>query len=419
MNNHKILFSFYKKYDKKGGWQNSRGIEIPTIREDMVLIKSPDQTSGLISDEIVVKVNDYYERYNKKLSIKGTQNASYIFNIKNIQKDIRKDPVWNQGQSNAVYLIDDINHIVDDNSELLLKLFPQNTLEDSNHNITILEQLMDQPKIKKEYENYYEYLPRIYFYGILYQYNERYVPASYLSTFQSYIYRTTPEPQYLPIPIEANQTKTNYIITKKYNSLPYSSLEFNKRYNLSNLQKLKFLISNINMLNALYRNNSFHVDYKPENVGWENNITMNVILLDYEKDTIIDTRNNSYFIKSKSNNIIKPNPDTFLSTPEYEPKYISDYGGWTAIRNSDYDKWSIGGLAALIIYLNIQYNTSSIITFPPTISNLTLDPNITTDVDAKARNFLHLYSDKYDQVPSYDELGRIFKYILDNKLYSG
>jgi hypothetical protein len=277
--------------------------------------------------------------------------------------------------------------------------------------------MLDQQKIKQEYSNYGEYLPRIYFYGSLTEYNNKYVEPTYFSMISSFIYSTKSEPKFIPIPIEAIQTKTNYIITKKYYSLPFLSDEFNTKYNLTNLQKLKFLISNINMLNALFSNKSFHADYKPENIGWENNTTMNVILLDYEKDTIIDTTDDSYFIKNKSNGNIKPNPNTFLSTPEFEPVYIFN-NGWTAKSNSEYDKWSIGGLAGLIIYLNIQYNTADVIKFPPDVSNITLDPNIKTDKDAKSTNFLNLYSKTYDEVPSYNELKRIFEYILENNLFA-
>jgi hypothetical protein len=417
MNNHKILYSYYINYNSKGGWRNPKGIEIPTIREDMVVIKSPNQTSGERSDEIVTIIHDYYQKYDEHISIMGTLNSSHIFNIKNIKKDIRKDPVWNQGASSAVYLIDDINHIIDDNSELILKLFPQETDKDVFDNIVMLEQMMDDPKVKKEYHDYGKYLPKIYFYGIIHDFNEKYVPPTYLSSLGSLFSRNIPEPKFVPIPIQANQTKLNYTITKKYNSLPYSAEEFNQKYNLSNLQKLKFLISNINMLNMLYNNNSFHADYKPANVGWENDDTMNVILLDYEKSTIINTTDDSYFMKTKKDTI-RPHPYNFVFTQGFEPFYISDKFGWNASKSSEYDKWSIGGLTALIFYLNIEYNTSDVINFPPTISNLTLDPNIKTEDTAIASNFLHLYSKTYDDVPSYDELGRIFTYIIDNKLYA-
>jgi hypothetical protein len=420
MNNHKILYSYYKKYNSKGGWRNYKGIEIPTIREDMVVIKSPEQTSGERSDEIVTVINRYYEKYNKNLSIMGTLKPSHLFNIKKIQKNSVRDPVWNQGASSAVYLIDDVNHIIDDNSELILKLFPQEISTDSNGNMIISRQMMDEPKVKKEYNDYGKYLPKIYFYGILNEVNSNY-NESFLSTLSSLFSRTTHQPKFIPIPTDANQTNVNYIITKKYNSLPDSYEEFSEKYNLSNLLKLKFLISNINMLNLLYNNNLFHGDYKPANVGWENNDTMNVILLDYEKGTIISTTDSTtnylYFKKTKYDTI-RPNIDYFIFSPYYVPVYTTKGDQWITTKISEYDKWSIGGLAALIFYLNIEYNTSDVINFPPTISRLTLNPNIKTENVARESNFLHLYSDKYEDVPSYDELGRIFNHILDNKLYT-
>ena len=421
MNNHKILFTHYIKYkNKKGGLRNKDGIEVSTINEDMVLTIASAQKSGRISNEIAKKVNTLYLKFHKKLIISGTKNPSFTFSIKNIENVKNKEntwPIWNQGNSNAVYEISDFKEVIgEDNPNLLLKLSPQPfQLNSETSEVETLDQMMNFPKIKYEYGEYGEYLPRIYFYGILYKDNESYVPPTFFSKINSFVFRSNDIPKYIPITVEGvGGVNINYVITKKYNSLPELQSEFNVKYSrISNLQKIRFIISNINMLNRLYNNNSFHGDYKPANVGWENDITMNVILLDYEVKTIVDVTDKSNF--DNFYDFIKPN---FPYTLAYAPKYAFSGVQSKITKQSEYVKWSIGGLAALIMYLDIQYNTSDVINFPPTISNLTLDPNIKNEGDAITSNFLNLYSKTYDEVPSYDELGRIFKYIIDNQLFS-
>lgn len=410
MNRHNILYSHYAKYKKSGGvMPNSDGkIYIP-IREDMILSELLKQSSGLVSDEIVSFVHEYYSKYNKQIGVKSIINPRHIFNIvQNKSSNVHLEPLYRQGNMNAVYMINDPNNIINDNGELILKIFPL-LYDDKSQSLNTL--FNDLPKVKQEYIKYNKYLPRIYFYGLLDDENPDYVKpttTSYLKSF--FISVPKPASRYKPVQLTANaDSVANYVITKKYKSLPELSDEFESIYHLSNYKKLLFLLSNITMLNTLYNDNKFHSDYKPSNIGWDNDDTMEVILLDYEDNTIISTDDRSFFEKRRNGNI---NP-MFPVTDAFVPKYFAN----NDIKEfSNYNKWSVGGLGGLIVYLNIQYKNNDI-KFPPEISNLTLDSTISTLEVAENKNLLNLYSQNYDDIPSYEELGKIFRYILDNNLY--
>lgn len=407
MDNHKVLFSYYKKY--KGGWLNSEGEDIPSIREDMVLFKLPHSTNGgNYADEINENVQKWYQKYKNKgmdLGIRGKLHPDYIFRILPENKGNGKEPMWNNGTFSAVYLIKDVNNIIKDYSldkQFILKLTARKV---KNFMITP-KHMYDTSKVRIDYEKYNVYLPVIYFYGVI---NERVANSNPLDLFH----------EIHPLAIQSTKSITDYVITKQCYSLPSNNEEFKAKYfYLTDRQKLKFLLSNIQMLRDLYNNNSFHADYKPANIGWDNTITMSVILLDYDPQTIIEIDDDEKFeiIKDSYDDIVSYNP-SFPYTPVFAPEYLkmSDYDeDLRDIPNkSHYNKWSIGGLSKLIKYLDIKFLNA---THPEKTTIKFSKSGIVFNINNPVRS-LHLDSPNYDDIPSYDVLYSIFKYLLDNHCY--
>lgn len=408
MDNHKVLFSYYKKY--KGGWLNSEGEDIPSIREDMVLFKLPYSTDGgNLSHEINNSVQAWYQKYKNKgmdLGIRGKLHPDYIFRIlpMNIGEKT-EEPMWNGGTFSAVYLIDDVNKIIKDSTldgEFILKLTARkvkNFMITTNH-------MYDTNKVKNDYKIYNAYLPSIYFHGVI---NERVANSNPLNLFH----------EIHPLAIESINSITDYVITRKYHSLPEKSSEFKAKYPcLGNARKLKFLLSNIQMLRDLYNNNSFCSDYKPTNIGWDNMFSMNVILLDYDPQSIIDIDDNRNFeiTRDSDNNIESYNikfPFTSFFVPAYlktgsSKKFVSD-----VTDKALYKKWDIGGLSELIKYLDIEFlNVKHPERNGIKFSEFGIVFNIYNPTES-----LHLEDDDDDNIPSYDVLYSIFKYLLDNHCY--
>jgi hypothetical protein len=130
----------------------------------------------------------------------------------------------------------------------------------------------------------------------------------------------------------------DYIITKFYNT------DITK---FTDQQKYKLLINIIQMLIDIKNNNSFHADFKLENIGWDDNL--NIILIDYDDKTIIPINETIY---------TKTTKDYYkLNFPyTYVPKYLES-DELKFVKNIDYlkyDKFSVGGLSKLITKLILK-----------------------------------------------------------------
>lgn len=508
-NRHNILFSYYSKYSKRGGWINMDGEDIPTIEENMVLYPLPVNThGGVYSEDIAISVNKYYSNYlskNMTLAIKGMNNPTHVFNIIPIENGILT-PMWNHGTFTAVYQINDINFSIVDESKLILRLYPRNVTQVNYTFVMDTNHANNDQKTKDEYIKYNQYLPKIYFYGTLYEDPESLQIPSYTAQVNSLLPLPSnndlippeavpvdlippeavpvdlfpPEVEAVPVPVDSNfnfspqdgiplprqefkfddappiqnviddsdpftfsggsqhhiheqspidsskilnpisvdslNSIVDYTITKEYNEIPDDNLYFARKYpKVTNEKKLKFLISNIQMLRNLAKNNEFHADYKPANIGWENNQLMNVILLDYDKKTIINhTIDSNFVIIYDLEGKIGAYAPAFTTTPAIIPNYL--YDSWQDKfrknnKKSLYSKYSIGGLAILIEYLGITFKTNDIIRLPFYISmTIKFDP-------LNQSRSLNLLDPNFDNIPSYNKLEKIFKYLLENKYY--
>jgi hypothetical protein len=156
------------------------------------------------------------------------------------------------------------------------------------------------------------------------------------------------------------------------------------------------------MLNTLSKNNSFHADYKIGNVGWEDPLKMNVILIDYDIDTIQQLNNTNSKIGIKNGLVTSIYfPSTFI------PGYIKNGNRINAVPVEQYIKYSIGGLNQIIQSLNISFTQKTI----KISENLAPNRKITTLNLNDLGTSLHLTNPNYDLIPTYDEILNILMFI--------
>ena len=327
------------------------------VREDFNFYIDDKTLKGGNADNIWPVITTKWKRLNN-LGIIGIYNKENNFKI--IPDNLYKTtvPLLNKGYNNVIYKI----FYMKNKQEYILRMH-----ENSNPS---LPHMIDLPKIKEEFEKYKKYLIKIYFYGKI------------QTTDNIVLLKPDNKIEITP---KYKTYEYNHIITKKYNTPIFKDEEEedDDEYiitNMTNKQKFLFLLNNIQMLSDLQKNNQFHSDYKLSNLGWENNETMNVILIDYDSKTI----------QTISKDIISEHTnkhDEFeLKFPvTYSPKYIGTGSkrGWYKelyIKNfDDFDKYSIGGLIDVIQKLNIKY---------------TKQVNLI--------QLLKLESINYDEIPMYD-----------------
>jgi hypothetical protein len=156
------------------------------------------------------------------------------------------------------------------------------------------------------------------------------------------------------------------------------------------------------MLNNLSKNNSFHADYKIGNIGWEDPIQMNVILIDYDIDTIQQLTNTNSKIGIKNCLVTSIYfPSTFI------PEYIKNGDRIKSVPLEQYIKYSIGGLNQIIQLLNISFTQKTI----KISEKLAPNRNITTLNLNDLGTSLHLTNPNYDLIPTYDEILNILMFI--------
>jgi len=324
------------------------------------------------------------KNYNKKdvLGVKSITDPSINFIIEPNHIDKNDEPILGRGTFTAVYELENLNKT--DFITYILRLYERDTQISKNH-------MVYNSKIEYEYTNYGKYLIKIFYYGVLKITDNEF---KYISNPKNSALDTF---QILP---SIKNYNFDYIITKSYNT-PIFDASYNIT-NLKNVQKYIFLYNNVIMLNTLSKNNSFHADYKIGNVGWEDPLKMNVILIDYDIDTIQQLNNTNSKIGIKNGLVTSIYfPSTFI------PGYIKNGNRINAVPVEQYIKYSIGGLNQIIQSLNISFTQKTI----KISENLAPNRKITTLNLNDLGTSLHLTNPNYDLIPTYDEILNILMFI--------
>jgi len=363
--NHDILYNYYIKY--KGGAN-----PIPSLLYAILEFYNPKSTKkGGYADDIAKYVHSRYVKYNSNLAIRSIkENSKLKFTITKIISDDEEkkklEPLLNMGTFTAVYKINDINNNINDNidGEYILRIYDRQTSVN----------MYSSNKIKDEYKLFSEYMSKIYYYGEI---QKEYLTAyTHRETLQTY----------------------DYTITKLYNT-PV----FNTSYdiiNLTNLQKIKYLLNNLDMLNTLYENKYIHLDYKITNIAWENPDTMNVILIDYDNNTLFKIDSNDELFQFDETGKMRI---AYSST--YVPQYLSN-DKYKLLR-LNWDKYSIAGFENIYNSLNIEYVS-------PTIDNINPPIKLNDRISFSNLNFSTILQDlkindhRYELIPTYSELLEFF-----------
>jgi len=274
----------------------------------------------------------------KRLGVRGkiNPNVNFIIIAKN---EKNQAPILGRGTYTAVYQISNALNKNDAN-KYILRIYERNLDIAPVH-------FMKTTKIMKEYSNYSNYLIKIFYYG---EFKIRDNEFKYIESNSNQENDT-----YINLPTIKN-FNFDYTITKLYN-IPSLGTD-NYVNNLSNLRKFIFLYNNVVMLKKLADKNEFHADYKIANVGWEDEAKLNVILIDYDDETIQEALSINKKFKTNSMGIV--NDFYFAST--YIPEYLSDGKGGilTKCTPAQFIKYSVGGLYMIIAHLNIKFKQSVI-----------------------------------------------------------
>jgi len=350
---------------------NNMPKELPEFINENFTLVIDDLKGGDAKDIWPVLTMKWIKKY--KLSIIGTYNNKNKFIFTTNNKYGIDAPLFKKGSLTTIYTIKDSNS----NLNYILRIFSN----DETH-------FLDLPKIKNEYVKYKNYLIKIYFYGLIQTIDNNFIlkdeTIEKLKDIKSYQF--------------------NYIITKTYNTVAYDAFKIT---NMTNIQKYNFVINNIKLLEHLEKNNEFHTDFKITNVGWDNKDTMDVILIDYDKNTIRQI-SDDLLIKNKDN-------ESELSfSSSYPPKYIgtgSKPGNYKKfyIKNiSQFNKFSVSGLAQIIDSLELKF-TKSLIPIPKS-DNYHNILEVNTDAISSS---IYLNSLLYDEIPTYTQIYNIFIYLKD------
>ena len=373
---------FYMKSNQIGGSDVKNCIN--AIEANLELY-SP-QIAGDSSD-IWPLITKNWEKTNM-LGIKDKKNPNinFLFVPNKIKKIDR--PILGRGTFTAVYELKN-NFDKTDLTTYILRLYVRDVGISTKH-------MVYNEKIINEYRLFSKYLIKIYYYGELQIIDDKfkYIPNDTNMDLDKYKFEENTPTLY----------KFDHIITKLYNTP-----SFNEKYyviGLTNIQKYTFLYNNIVMLYDLTTNKSFHADYKIGNVGWDDDKNMDVILIDYDIDTIqhVDNLNNKFTINNGYVTSIR-----FPST--YIPEFIKHNNGIKAVPLEQYSKYSIGGLHNIIKVLAIEFN-ESVIDLPPNLVNSQKIRKIyTSNLSAS----LNLLSKNYDDIPEYSEMLAILGWLYLNK----
>jgi hypothetical protein len=378
-NNYMKLYREYSTltYNQSGG---SNNIGIETNLE----LYSP-QFAGE-SSNIWPLISKNWKK-NNILGIRDIHNSNINFLFVHNNQGKIDEPILGRGTFTAVY---QLKNEVDksDLTKYILRLYMRDTHISEKH-------MVYNEKIINEYNLYRKYLIKIYYYGDLkiidqeFKYNN-----NRNMNLDTYKFKENTQKMY----------NFDHIITKVYNTPT-----FDDTYHvigLTNIQKFTFLYNNLVMLYDLHNQKSFHADYKIGNVGWDDNTKMDVILIDYDIDTIqhVDNLNHKFIIHNGYVTSIK-----FPST--YIPDFIKDGNGIKSVPLEQYRKYSIGGLHNIMQVLNIEF-TEKEIELPVDLVSAQKIKKINTSQLGKSLNLL---TKDYNDIPEYSEMLAIFGWLYLNK----
>ena len=335
---------------------------------------------------------------NKRLGIRSKTNPSIDFEFVPNHLGKIDEPILGRGTFTAVYQLKNI-HNPDDTTKYILRLYMRD--------LTISPKHMNfNNKIVSEYTTYDKYMIKNYYFGELKLKDNKF-------TFD------TTKDIFKILPLSLKDYNFDYVITKVYQTPIFTNLGYVTE--LSNQQKFKFLYNNVVMLDKLQQNNCFHADYKIGNVGWENSDSMNVIMIDYDINTIQNVSESNPKIKTNkgalpltegSQSLAEGSQSlvmniSFPST--YIPEYLKHGKGIKAIPLEQYIKYSVGGLYNIFQVLNIQY------TFDTLPIDLLPSNNITTLDSKNLGKSLNLTSSNYDSIPTYKDILNVFDMLIKNR----
>jgi len=367
------------------------------VEQRMELYNYNTGISAGYADDIWPLITNYYNQ-NITIGVRQKDKNSLnpynykIIPIENIEKkyiitkygkelvNINQTPLFAKGTFTAIYRLENLRNKFD-KTKYILRIYNRNIELYMRDNIPSMH-LLNTPKIKKEYELFSKYLIKIYHYGS----------------------------------IMINDDIYDYIITHEYNR----TID-----NLTNKERYTLLCNNIIMLNDLYKHKLFHADYKLANIGWDDNY--NIILIDYDYGTIQEaSKYNKQFNLDKKGRVkgyqfSTTHPLDLLKVNRNDPG-VPKY----RIKPKYYDKFSLGGLAYLIYYLNIKPNIrkyrldrngESVIKIPSNlIANQEIEIIYISNTDPSIfPNSLNLFDENYDKLPTYDDLLKILFYIANKK----
>jgi hypothetical protein len=323
---------------------------------------------------------------NNNLGIRDKETKTKLnFSIELSKDPLEIDaPIFGRGGFTAIYKLKNLTNPVD-NTNYILRIFER----ESNMHI------MYDPKIIKEREIYKDYSYEVFYFGELKISSKEFYfkkdPAGN-DTDEHFFNNTNKD------------YKFYHTITRTYN-IPIYDI-FNNIINIPNPKKFLFLQNNIKMLQKMFLNNEFHSDYKIDNVGWNSNDTMDVILIDYDGLTIqLANKDNTNIHTIASNKA-----DDFYFSYTYIPEYLkSDYGSPNKIK-ADYtpeqfNMYSVGGLFEVITFLNIKFKQ------PEIDLPVELQTNNITKIKNSLATSLNLDNKDYYLIPSYEKILNILDYL--------
>lgn len=364
---HDILYNYYIRYN--GGIPPK---SIPNLVYSIFEFYNTKTSNGGYSEDIAKYVHSRYIKYNKHLGIRNITNSKLQFTIISWENYEDYEPVRGMGTYTAVYEIYDINNNINDNEDKIYIL----RIYDRQYSIN----MYNSPKVKNEYTLFSQYMSKIYYYGEIQQ--------EYKTIF------------YYPKKLETY----DYTITKKYNTPLFN--DAGSIVNLTNLQKFKFLLNNLDMLNTLQEQKYIHLDYKITNVAWEDSNTMNVILIDYDHDTLFKTDGDDDLFEL----ITDPDNNYENYRIKYSSTLVPNYimSNYTSkIPPYKLDKYSMAGFENLYKNLNIKFISEIIDNIDPPIkvNNYITIRQIIPDT---LTLHLEMNSSDYELIPNYAQLLNFF-----------
>jgi hypothetical protein len=351
---------------------------------DIELYNIVTKTGGR-SKNIWPLITKTWNKYNQKLGIRDRETKNtFNFSIEYTKIPPNIDaPIFGKGSFTAVYKL---KNLIDpsDNTEYLLRIY-----ERENMDIHIL----NSEKIIKEREIYNDYSYQIYYFGELKISDKEfsYLQDEFEKDTDQYIFSDTNKDYMF-----------DYIITRKYNVPLFDALD--NITNIDNPKKFLFLYNNIVMLHKMFLNREFHADFKIANIGWNNNDLMDVILIDYDGQTIQKAIKDNTNFEIYYADVVQ----NFYFPYTYIPEYLKG-GEFLKIKHTPYElfnMYSVGGLIQVINSLRIKYSIP-IIDLPPELQT----KNIVSINTSNIGSSLNLDSTNYALIPSYENMLKILDFI--------